>query len=112
MLDSPHRGYELPGGKRESGESPEQAGEREMEEETGLIPTSPLRLIYAACGNSGKPVATFVTTSRGKPTSGREGRVFWGDHKLLLIETNTYAKYNRAALEAAGIKEQGIPPKS
>lgn len=78
-----HLGWEIPSGRIEAGESPEQAAAREAEEETGWRP-GPLRLLVASQPFDGSiDTAHYIfhvqaTGHIGDPVDGSEAeRVVW-----------------------------------
>lgn len=94
-------GYDIPFGKREIGETPEQTAIREVLEETGyLIEIIP----HAPCSRKGKNgvCITFLgkVVEKREPTHPHEGKAIIGDIKLL--DTGKYPDYNRRMLQHFG----------
>lgn len=91
--------WNLPGGKREPGESSVFNAIRELEEETGIIAYPyELKLI-----NSGPCAGDFFVDTYmigfdytfGVPRSSDEGTVDWKDWSDLLSEKSSFHEYNR-----------------
>lgn len=60
MADVKHRpGYEFTAGHTEPGETPEQAAERELKEETGATPQTLERIGYVLVHNDEKPIPPY-----------------------------------------------------
>ena len=91
-------GYDLPFGKREAGETPEETAIREVREETGytiiILPHPP----FIRIGRSGLSLTLLgEAISQGVPSHPEEGKAVLGDFSLL--DTGRYPLYNRAMLQ-------------
>ena len=91
-------GYDLPFGKRNPGETPEETAIREVREETGytirIIPYAP----FSREGKSGLSITLLgEALSKGEPSHPEEGKAVLGDFSLL--DTGRYPEYNRAMLQ-------------
>jgi 8-oxo-dGTP pyrophosphatase MutT (NUDIX family) len=100
----------LPGGKVDPGETPKEACEREIFEETGLK-ISNLELVYRApCigGDTDYDTHTYTAKFEGVPEAKEPGFVVkwvpWGE----ILGTNTFAAYNRGLL--AELQRKGLQP--
>lgn len=97
-----HR-VEVPGGKVEPGETPEQAAERECREECGITPRG-LRAIHRGecCGYD---ATAFLADSPVEPLGeGDSGVCCWVDRALLVSERSVYPVFLRdvfAAVDAS-----------
>ena len=95
------RALGFPGGKLESGETPEEAAARELEEETGLVvPVSALSPLYVGVDDVGHVCAAVRGSSLHGVAASREGvRVGWVEPVLLLPGSRSpFAAYNREVL--------------
>lgn len=93
----------LPGGKMESSDlNPEIACQREIWEETG-VEMENLKLVFTAvCRGVGTPYIThcYTGTFKGTPVTKDEGDVRWISEDELLVDTNSFADYNRKLFKA------------
>lgn len=77
--DKKGRGYILPGGKVEHGETPQQAVIRETFEETGIDVWNPELIFHSPTLDGEKYTYAFlVHHAHGEPTEGDEGKPQWG----------------------------------
>ncbi len=100
--DWENRGYGLPCGKVDDGETTKQAAIRELFEETGFKPSGDVQFILMDSVD-GAMVHTFITRLNGEQIASDEGLPSWEEHAVLLRSTNLYHKYNASVLKAAGI---------
>lgn len=89
--------WNLPGGKAEPGETPEETAIRETKEETGLD-ISNLTLLRTEPRDGGV-VSYYHADFTGKISSSEEGAVSWLTWNDLLKPENTYHKTNRRLFE-------------
>lgn len=95
----PAERFALPGGELKPGETPEVAAARELREETGYQPASPLRLI-AKQTCFGRHVHTFFAPAlAGKIRSSEEGLAAWVHPEIVLI--GPYGNCSRVVLTLA-----------
>jgi ubiquinone/menaquinone biosynthesis C-methylase UbiE len=87
-------GWEFPGGRVEQGESPDEAGKREMDEETGHLPKS---LRFVCRGGRGAECALFTCELDELPTG---GTLFGGLPKKLRYGRLEAAEFLAAAWRA------------
>lgn len=94
--------WNLPGGKRESGESSKWNALRELDEETGLIAYPyDLKLIHSGPCGSNFWVDTFyakyehVRQRGSEPRDSSEGVARWKNWSELLSEKSSFREYNR-----------------
>ena len=93
--------FGFPGGKVEPGESPEQAGAREVKEETGIVVLD-IAPMGASRDDGGHLVALFYAARwRGELRSSAEGEAVWASRTELTSDvTSAYPAFNRAAFSA------------
>jgi 8-oxo-dGTP diphosphatase len=93
--------FGLPGGKVDSGETPDEAAARELYEETGLTITD-LSLIHQRTSPGEDDYVTYVYTGKvsGEIDTDEEGVVQWVDIQTLL--DGPFGEYNRGLFEKLG----------
>jgi len=87
----------LPGGKVETGESPEDAIVREVQEETGVVVTTLRKIFRGLCpGEVTYDSITYLAEFEGEPFSKEAGlSVKWIEWKDLLDPSNSFYDYNK-----------------
>jgi len=96
----------LPGGKAEPREEPIQTAVRELFEETGIrIEANALMLIYenTVVEFTVKTFYNYEYFTETELVSSHEGTAKWVYPEELIKPTCTFAEYNRAVLEKAGL---------
>ena len=114
-----YRGWTLPGGMVEDGETPEAAQRRELLEETGLETVSAQELLVRErVGNSGAPdraklVHVFRVTANGQPKPVEGNPVVWLTREEF-VEESPFGTFYRTAFEEisslAGPSPVDAPP--
>ena len=86
----------LPGGKVDPGETPAEAAERELFEETGLKVTG-LKHVFTRPGDEGGYTTyTFTGQASGMINTNEEGLIRWVTPQVLMSpETSPFASYNQ-----------------
>lgn len=98
--------FGLPGGKKEDGETPEEAAIRETWEETSIKVNSCVQIFRReepARSTGGLPFYTYcyyATDWEGTPSSSEEGEVAWLTAEELTSTKAAFAQYNRNTLDA------------
>jgi 8-oxo-dGTP pyrophosphatase MutT (NUDIX family) len=89
----------FPGGKIDPGETPEQAAERELDEETGLAAG---RLMYLGAREDGEHVvAVFLAPAwKGTLRSSSEGKAYWATEEDLTGAESAFPVFNTWAFAA------------
>jgi 8-oxo-dGTP pyrophosphatase MutT (NUDIX family) len=89
----------LPGGHVEQGEQPIPTAERELEEETGIVPVQLTKVCVLATPSGGLAATYFVDQRlRGRPRPSEEGDVAWKPWRALMVKGDPYAGYHRSLL--------------
>lgn len=85
--------WNLPGGKAEGDETPEETAIREVREETGLD-IFDLESVYSRF-DEGRPVHVFMADWGGEIRPSDEGDVKWAPIDTILQPSSTFSKFNR-----------------
>lgn len=94
-----HKGWGLPGGKVEPGESPRDTQRRELFEETGLSTDFAVHA-YVAENTNGRMVHVYMVAAKGDPHEVEEGSpVVWVTWPFLLKES-PFRDFYRGLLDA------------
>ena len=83
--------FGLPGGKVDEGETPEQAGARELKEETGLDAVK-LSKVFVRNDADGFTTTTFACEPSGEINTPEEGIVRWVEPEVLF--KGSFGRYN------------------
>ncbi len=97
-----NRGYGLPGGLVDHGETPAETAVRELLEETGLEVVGDTRLIYMGRGQT-RYSACYAVHTKGTLRSSDEGIAAWSDPSVVVAANSPYRHFNTLALRAAGV---------
>lgn len=103
-----HTDWGLPGGKIESGETPEQACIRELQEETGCYALR-LEHVFTGPDEGGHVVSTYwVSSWTGVRSQTEAGKVAWVPLTEVLF--GSFGRYNEALFNSVGIKLRAPKP--
>lgn len=97
----------LPGGKIDEGETPEEALEREVLEETGLVVESYDELVTLTC--CGKPVTTYVIHDfSGEIKTEESGKVAWVDWEDIMSDQCSFKQYNECVQAVYSLEKENV----
>lgn len=102
-----HEDLGLPGGKREPGETPEEAIYWEVLEETGVEIVKMERVFLRPCKDDKPAVCFLVTAWKGEPLSLEGAAVAWVKPSRLLEPSCSFRSYNDALFAKMGIASAG-----